>query len=136
MNRIYHGCFTKNADGTNKIILAGENVLSQLPNVFGISPRILRILGLKRAVKEKGTSLWARKITINTLKTKDAFIDGSLHQILKFTLWNLQIPFMLFNSRCAVIYCQQWEYFNRRYIWKEISQKKIQWFTDFFNKIK
>ena len=27
MNRIYHGSFTKNADGTNTIILAGERCL-------------------------------------------------------------------------------------------------------------
>ena len=33
MNRIYHGCFTKNVDGANKIILA-ERCLVTTANCF------------------------------------------------------------------------------------------------------
>ena len=34
MNRIYHGCFTKNVDGANKIILAAERCLVTTANCF------------------------------------------------------------------------------------------------------
>ena len=34
MNRIYHGCFTKNVDGTNKIILAGDRCLCPTAKPF------------------------------------------------------------------------------------------------------
>ena len=32
--RIYHGCFTRNADGTNKLLLKGENCLFSTNNPF------------------------------------------------------------------------------------------------------
>lgn len=132
VNRIYHRCFTQNADGTKKTILADERCL--VPTAFGSSPRILRLRRLKHAFKQKMNLLWAGKIAINTLKTKYASIDGWYHQTPKFTSWSLQIAFMLFNYGFVVIYCQQWEHFNWWNRWKKLSQKKIQWAVDFNNK--
>ena len=53
MNRIYHGCFTKNADGTNKIILAGEKCLFPTSKCFWNFPENLENIGVKTCSQRK-----------------------------------------------------------------------------------
>ena len=38
MDKIYHGCFNKNADGTNKIIVAGERCFEPTDKCFWKDP--------------------------------------------------------------------------------------------------
>ena len=38
MDKIYHGCFYKNADGTNKVIAAGELCLTPTKKCFWKDP--------------------------------------------------------------------------------------------------
>lgn len=55
MNQIYHGCFTKNADGTHKIILAGERGLFTSSKHFWNFSEDFRNLGVKtRSQTKKG----------------------------------------------------------------------------------
>ena len=50
MNQIYHGCFTKNADGTNKIILAGERCLCPTSKPFWEFPEDVKNLRVKTRI--------------------------------------------------------------------------------------
>ena len=52
--RIYHGCFTKNADGTNKLLLKGENCLFSTNNPFWKYPEGIPT-GVKTRSQEKKT---------------------------------------------------------------------------------
>ena len=56
MNRIYHGCFTKNADGTNKIILAGERCFCPTSRPFWKFPEDILDLGVKTRTQNKTSS--------------------------------------------------------------------------------
>ena len=47
MNRIYQGCFTKNVDGTNKIILAGERCPCPIAKPFWKYPEDIQNVGVK-----------------------------------------------------------------------------------------
>ena len=38
MDKIYHGCFYKNSDGTNKIIVAGERCFAPTDTCFWKDP--------------------------------------------------------------------------------------------------
>ena len=42
MELIYHGCFTKNADGTNKLIGPGEKCLTPTTQCFWKDPKDFR----------------------------------------------------------------------------------------------
>ena len=42
MALIYHGCFTKNADGTNKLIGPGEKCLTSTAQCFWKDPKDVR----------------------------------------------------------------------------------------------
>ena len=42
MELIYHGCFTKNADGTNKLIGPGEKCLTPTAQCFWKDPKDFR----------------------------------------------------------------------------------------------
>ena len=42
MELIYHGCFTKNADGTNKLIGPGEKCLTPTAQCFWKDPKDVR----------------------------------------------------------------------------------------------
>ena len=53
MNCIYHGCMTKNADGTNKIILAGEKFLVPTAKCFWKYPRDIECMGAKTRSQTK-----------------------------------------------------------------------------------
>ena len=47
MDRIYHGCMTKNADGTNRIIVPGEQCLVPTANCFSKYPENVVKHGVK-----------------------------------------------------------------------------------------
>ena len=53
MNRIYHGCFTKNVDGANKIILAAERCLVTTANCFKKYPEDIESIGVKTRSQTK-----------------------------------------------------------------------------------
>ena len=53
MNYIYHGCFTKNANGTNKIILAGERCLCPTSKPFWKFPEAIDNVGVKTRSQTK-----------------------------------------------------------------------------------
>ena len=53
MNCIYHGCMTKNADGTNKIILAGEKFLVPTAKCFWKYPKDIECMGAKTRSQTK-----------------------------------------------------------------------------------
>ena len=55
MNQIYHGYFTKNGDGSNKIILAGERCLCPILKPSWKFPENILDLGVKtRSQTKKG----------------------------------------------------------------------------------
>ena len=77
MNRIYHGCFTKNADGTNKIILAGERCLCPTSKPFWKYPEDIENVGVKTCSQTKREQQCVRKKAYNKyLRTKSEFIHG------------------------------------------------------------
>ena len=47
MNSIYQGCFTRNADGTNKIILAGERCPCPTAKPFWKFPEDIQNVGVQ-----------------------------------------------------------------------------------------
>ena len=51
--RIYHGCFTKSADGTNQIILAGERCLCLTAKPFWKFPEDIKVVGFKTRSQTK-----------------------------------------------------------------------------------
>ena len=53
MSQIYHGCFHKNDDGTNKIILAGKRCLCPTLKPFWEVPEDIQNLGLKTRSQTK-----------------------------------------------------------------------------------
>ena len=53
MNYIYHGCFTKNANGTNKIILAGERCLCPTSKPFWKFHEAIDNVGVKTRSQTK-----------------------------------------------------------------------------------
>ena len=106
MNLIYHGCFTKNADGTNKIILAGERCLYSTAKTFWKFLEDIEIVVVKvRSQTKREQQRLTKTNSMNIFKTRNVFTDGSLHQIQSR---NLQIVFLLFNSCCfARVYREQ-----------------------------
>ena len=59
MAKIYHGCMTKNADGTNRIIGPGEKCLAPTDKCFWKDPEDIKSSGIKtqsRAKKEHAVS--------------------------------------------------------------------------------
>ena len=76
-NQIYHGCFTKNADGTNRIITVGERYLCLTSQPFWKFPEDILDLGVKTCSQtKKGQQCVTKETYINTLTTKSEFIDG------------------------------------------------------------
>ena len=65
MNRVYHGCFTKNADGTNKIILAGERCLCPISRPFWKFSEDILDLGVKTRSQTKKAQQCVTKETYN-----------------------------------------------------------------------
>ena len=63
MNQIYHGCFTKNADGTNKIILAGERCLCPTSKPFWKFPEDIKNLRVKTRIQTKNRQQHVTKQT-------------------------------------------------------------------------
>ena len=57
MELIYHGCITKNADGTNKIIGLGEKCLTLSAQCFWKDPRDIKSSGVKHAVRQQDNLL-------------------------------------------------------------------------------
>ena len=53
MNGIYHGCFTKNVDGTNKILLAGERCLCPTAKPLWKFPEDIENVGVKTRSQTK-----------------------------------------------------------------------------------
>ena len=70
MNRIYHGCFTKNAGGTNKIILAGERCFCPTSRPFWKFPEDILDLGVKTPSQTK------KEQQCVTKKTYDQYFDN------------------------------------------------------------
>ena len=70
MNRIYHGCFTKNADGTNKIILAGERFFYPISRPFWKFPEDILDLGVKTCSQTK------KEQQCVTKETYDQYFDN------------------------------------------------------------
>ena len=67
-------------------------------------------------------------ILIFEIKIKRKLNDRKRPQIQKFVLWNLQTVFTSYSLCCRFCFiydCEQWEYINRRYRWKEIFTKEI-----------
>ena len=65
MNRIYHGCFAKNADGTNKIILAREKCLCSTSKSFWKFLEDILDLGIKTRNQTKKGQQRVTKETYN-----------------------------------------------------------------------
>ena len=65
MNQIYHGCFSKNADGANRIILAGEKCLCPISQPFRKFPEHILDLGVKMRVQTKEGEQYVTKETYN-----------------------------------------------------------------------
>ena len=53
MSQIYHSCFTKNDDGTNKIILAAERCLRPTSQHFWKFPEDIKAVGVKTRSQTK-----------------------------------------------------------------------------------
>ena len=72
--RIYHGCFYKNADGTNKIIRAGEECSVPTGECFWKDP-----CDVKNGVKTshvQNMSQWLHLRTLTTTLTRKLSISG------------------------------------------------------------
>ena len=67
MNRIYHGYFTKNADGTNKIILAGERCFCQTLRPFWKFPEDILDLGVKTRTQIKKEAAVCNKRNLRSI---------------------------------------------------------------------
>ena len=70
MNQICHGCFTKNADGTNRIILAGERCLCPTSQPFWKFPGDILDLGVKTHSQTKKGQQFVTK------ETYDQYFDN------------------------------------------------------------
>ena len=68
--RIYHSCFYKNADGTNKIIRAGEECSVSTEECFWEDPCDIKI-GLKTRSREKNEP-------VVTLKDFNCYLDKKI----------------------------------------------------------
>ena len=73
MNHIYHGCFTKNADGTNKIILAGKRCLYPTAKPFWKFPEDIQNVGVKTCSQTK------REYQCVTWKAFDEYFENKEH---------------------------------------------------------
>ena len=62
MDKIYHGCFNKNADGTNKIIVAGERCLAPTDKCFGKDPN-----DVKHGVKTRSDAIRSQPLVFKQL---------------------------------------------------------------------
>ena len=69
-NQIYHGCFTKNADGTNRIIPVGERYLCLTSQPFWKFPEDILDLGVKTRSQTK------KKQQCVTKETYDQYFDN------------------------------------------------------------
>ena len=70
MNQIYHSCFSKNADGTNRIILAGERCLCPTSQSFWKFPEGILDLGVKTRSQTKKGQQYVTK------ETYDQYFDN------------------------------------------------------------
>ena len=89
MNQSYHGCFTKNADGTNRIILAGERCLCPTLEPFWKFPEYILDFGVKTRSQTKKRQQGVAKETYNQyFDNKKRFyrwINSSGSDITNFT---------------------------------------------------
>ena len=112
-----------------------KNALFQLLGHIGNILKIYQIHGLKLVLSTINSLLWPieHSILIFEIKLKKILSDGRQHPIQRFTFWNHQIDFSSFStcSCCHFHNSEQWKYISRRYRWKEILAKKIQWVVNF-----
>ena len=73
MNGIYHGCFTKNVDGTNKILLAGERCLCPTAKPLWKFPEDIENVGVKTRSQTK------REQQCVTKKAYDEYFENKEH---------------------------------------------------------
>ena len=129
MYRIYHGCFKKNADGTNRIVANSEDCL--VPSSRPFRKHIEDIPdGVRTHSQHKRQKLVTRHKfeTYFHKKTRKTLNDGRQLQIQKFVFENYQIVFTLFRSisNCYFWNSEQGKYIDRQQRSKEIFEEKIQ----------
>ena len=73
MNRIYPGCFTKNADGTNKFILAGERCLCPTAKPFWKFHEKIEMFGVKTGSQTKSEQQRVTKQAYYEYENKEQF---------------------------------------------------------------
>ena len=73
-NKAFHGCFTKNKDGTNRIIGRAEKCLTQTNCPFWKYPEDINV-SVRTPSQEKKQKTWQKETSRNTLKKK-IFKDG------------------------------------------------------------
>ena len=85
MTNIYHGCFRKNADGTNRIIANKENCLVPTSRAFWKYIEDIPA-GIKTHSQYKRQNLWIVELLtpIFEIKTEKISKDGKQHPIRKF----------------------------------------------------
>ena len=76
MDKIYHGCFYKNADGTNKTIVAGERCLTLSVDCFWRDPN-----DIKHGVKRKSRA--SSKPAVN-FRAVDEYREGKIDKKIEF----------------------------------------------------
>ena len=76
MAQIYHGCMTKNADGTNGIIGPGEKFLVPTDECFGKILDTLRNVRLKQEAVPKRNLLWALRTMAIICNKRNGPITG------------------------------------------------------------
>ena len=73
--KIYHGCFTKNKDGTNKLIEKGKNCICPTSKPFWKYPEDVSSGAKTRVQEKKNKKRFQGLCSINTLN-KRTFRDG------------------------------------------------------------
>ena len=87
MDRIYHGCMTKNADGTNRLLSAGEKCLVPTARPFCKYIDDMETSGVKThsQYKKQPTVSIKHSTFIFEIKMKKIVSDWKQHLIQRFT---------------------------------------------------
>ena len=82
-HKIYHGCFNKNKDGTNKLIKKGEKCLTPTHSPFWKSPWDVPN-GVRAPSQEKNKKRLQQKSLLSTFKISKIFNGGCRLMIQRF----------------------------------------------------
>ena len=120
MALIYHSCFTKNADGTNKLIGPGEKCLTPTAQCFWKEPKDV-CSGVNQSANQLTVSTedckyYLKKATYRPMDFRNRKVYyGSIRSVLYHLIFTVMLLYIVHTKNILTDVRNERRYFERKY---------------------